>query len=179
MQEVGERAEAIASIAEGETLPALVVITKAYSATDGPAMLLRMLRTARWPSRLALIVSILLTFAMIACRIEQGIHISAVALVTSVYLFRLDAFRIYSKKKSTTFLNTFSRRDQAIRYIIFREQVPAEITRNAAILDRLRALLDQRQKVRRAGLVTRHPLVTAFIALFLMLVSVQSGTPFR
>ena len=160
-------------VAAGATLAALIAVTKAYSVTDGASMLGRMLRTARRPSKTALLLSILATIAVIAWRIEPGIQIAALALVGSVFWFRRDAFRdYYGKKRTATFLDTFSRRDQAFRYVMFRENVPEEVATDTDLLDRLRTLLDQRQKVRRAGLVTRHPLVTVLLALFLMLLGV-------
>lgn len=172
MRERPDKTKATAPVAEGATLTALIAVTKAYSVTDGASMLGRMLRASRRPSKLAVFLSVLATIAMVAWRIEPGIQIAAFALVASVFWFRRDAFRdYYGKKRTATFLDTFSRRDQAFRYVMFREHVPEEIAGNADLLDRLRTLLDQRQKVR-AGLVTRHPLVTALLALFLMLLGV-------
>ena len=161
------------SIAEGPTLTALIAVSKAYSVTDAASMAGRMFRTARWPSRLAVLAAIIGTGIAIKWFQDTGAHVAAFAFVASVFWFRRDAFRdYYGKKRTATFLDTFSRRDQAFRYVMFRENVPEEIATNAPLLDRLRTLLDKRQKVRRAGLVTRHPLVTALVAVFLMLFGV-------
>lgn len=173
MTNTSEHTNAAKSVAEGPTLSALIAVSKAYSVTDAASMAGRMFRTARWPSRLAVLASLIGTGVAIKWFQDTGIHVAAFALVASVFWFRRDAFRqYYGRKRTATFLDTFSRRDQAFRYVMFRENVPEEIATNAALLDRLRTLLDQRQRVRHAGLVTRHPLVTALVALFLMLLGV-------
>jgi hypothetical protein len=173
METTADRTRPLPCVAEGATLSALIAVSKAYAFTDAPSMLGRMLRTARWPSRLAVLASLVGTGIAIKWFQDTGVHIAAFAFVASVFWFRRDAFRdYYGKKRTATFLDTFSRRDQAFRYVMFREHVPDEIAGNTELLDRLRTLLDQRQKVRHAGLVTRHPLVTALVALFLMLLGV-------
>jgi len=163
----------VAHIAEGPTLSALIEINKAYSYTDAPSMLGRMLRTARWPSCLALIASIFAVVASIKWRSEFGAQTAGVLLAGSVIWFKRDAFRHYYARKATAvFLETFTHRDQAIRYIMFCEQLPKEIAADAQVLERVLRLLEQRQKVRQAGLVTRHPVVAALLAVFLMLLGV-------
>lgn len=161
------------SVTEGPTLWALVAVNKAYSVTDAPSMFGRMLRTARWPSKLAVICSLLASVASIKWRSEFGTQATAVLIVASFFWFKRDAFRAYyTRKRTATFLDTFSRREQAVRYVIFRENVPDDIATNTPLLERLLRLLEQRQKVRQAGVVTRHPIVTALLALFLMLLGV-------
>ena len=173
MSNTSEQTKSAKSIAEGPTLSALIAVSKAYSVTDAASMAGRMFRTARWPSRLAVIATFVFCVVSVAPRWEKLIQPGTFALVASVFWFRRDAFRdYYGKKRTATFLDTFSRRDQAFRYVMFRENVPEEIANDPEVLDRLRTLLDQRQKVRRAGLVTRHPLVTALVAVFLMLFGV-------
>lgn len=111
MRERPDEMKATVPVAEGATLAALIAVTKAYSVTDGASMLGRMLRTARRPPKLAVLLSVLATIAVIAWRMEPGIQIAALALVASVFWFRRDALRdYYGKKKTATFLDTFSRR---------------------------------------------------------------------
>ena len=136
-------------------------------------MLGRMFRTARWPSRLAVVASVLLAVAAVAWHNERGIQASAFLVASCFYAFKRDAFRAYyTRKQTATFLGTFTRRDQAFRYVMFRENVPEDISKDTKLLERLLRLLEQRQKVRQAGLVTRHPAVTTLVALFLMLLGV-------
>ena len=160
-------------IADGPTLSGLISVNKAYAVTDAASMFGRMFRTARWPSRLAVLVSLIGVGIAIKWSPDRGINIAAFAFAASFFWFKHDAFRdYYGKKRTATFLDTFSRRDQAFRYVFFKENVPEEIANDTELLERLRTLLDQRQKVRTAGLVTRHPVVTALLALFLMLLGV-------
>lgn len=160
-------------VADGPTLSGLIAINKAYSVTDAASMFGRMFRTARWPSRLAVLASLIGTAVAIKWNHNPAMPLAAFALVGSFLWFKHDAFRdYYGKKRTATFLDTFSRRDQAFRYVFFKENVPEEIANDTELLERLRALLDQRQKVRTAGLVTRHPVVTALLALFVMLLGV-------
>lgn len=160
-------------VAEGRTLAALMAVNKAYSATDAPAMLGRMFRTARWPSLLTFGLSVLVSIATIRWRIEIGAQISGVLLASAVLWLKHDAFReYYTRKRTEIFLQAFAPRDQAIRYIVFCEELPREVARDAQVLERVLRLLEQRQKVRHAGLVTRHPFVTVLVAIFVMLVGV-------
>lgn len=157
------------SVAESSTLSALIAVNKAYSSTDAPSMLERMFRTARWPSRLAVLISSLAATGAIIWRSDFGVRIVAPLIVICFYWFKRDAFRhYYIRKRTATFLDTFTRRDQAIRYVMFRESVPDAIASDVSLLERLLRLLEQRQKVRHAGLITRHPAVTVLQALFLL-----------
>ena len=165
------RLHAPPDIAAGPTLSALVAVNKAYAATDACSLLRRMLRTAQWPSRMAVAGSILATLVAFWRNHEFGIQVSAFMTVASFYWFKRDAFRdYYAHKRTATFLDTFGSREQAVRYILFKETLPAAIVCDGALLERVLRLLEQRQRVRQAGLVTRHPVVAALVAFFLMLV---------
>jgi hypothetical protein len=160
-------------IAEGRTLAALMAVNKAYSATDSAAMLGRTLRTARWPSKLAFILAILGSVAIIKWRSEIGAQVAGGLLAVTILWLKHDAFRMYHARKHTaSFLQAFAPRDQAIRYIVFCEELPRDIAQDATLLERILRLLEQRQKVRHAGLVSRHPFVTFLVAIFVMLVGV-------
>lgn len=164
---------AFPDLADGSTLADLLAVIRAYSRTDAPSLLGRMFRTARWPSRLAVPVSICATIALYMWRIDYGAEIAAVLFACSVGLFKRDAFRAYYTKRGVAaFLDTFGRRDQSFRFVLFCEALPREIAGDHARLERILRLLEQRQKVRQAGVVTRHPVVAGLVALFLMLLGV-------
>ncbi len=160
-------------VAEGATLSALIAVKKAYANTDAPVMVGRMLHDARWPSRLAVLASPLAVIGAIKWQNEFSLQAAAVVIFGCFYWFKRDAFRTYyTRKETATFLDTFTTKAQAIRYIMFRENVSNTLATDTFLLDRLLRLLEQRQRVRRAGVVTRHPIVTSLVAIFLILMGV-------
>ena len=83
----------IPGVAEGPTLFALIAVTKAYSFTDAFPMFGRMLRTARWPSKLAFVGSLLATVVAIKWRSDFGVQATAFLIVATFFWFKRDAFR--------------------------------------------------------------------------------------
>ena len=135
-------------------------------------MLGYMLRHAGWLSRSFFLVCLAFVASSILRPSEIWPNLATGTLVLSAICLRRDAFRKYREQKHPVMrMALFTRYNQAYRYLIFCENLPATIKKNAPLLKNLLQLLEQRQRVRQSSAITRNPTVTVFTAVVVIVTS--------
>ena len=136
-------------------------------------MLGAMLRKATWRSKIPLLMTIVLCCVAIIYKAESLWPVIATWGVVSALVFQRDAFRTYYEKRHPALgLDLFTRYNQPFRFLVFCENLPAELKTDPDALGRLLRLLEQRQRVRHSSSITRHPAVSLGAALFMILLGV-------